>query len=323
MSAEVYISFLDKQLAAFNEALAQLKESPDSDKIHEARLRRKRISATLRWVGEISDSFDSRKNIHRTRDIFSALGDVRDLQIIQKTGAQYAPEPSPAVQEFLDACKEAEAEAVAELMGEMEMYTAETSEKIGLAVRKALKKSGETDFDIAADKHLYRLFRNLRRVARNTDHEKALHRLRARIKEVPYFLEIMEAASHPCTLSEDQVKAAEEMGDRLGKWHDLVLFDDVLRKWMKKNLKHMEAGDAERFQAIKAQVKTDLKAVLELIAPAPAPKDSDGGDEHETETNGEVTAGENGGDAAPAKVKVKKKGNGKRKKEEVPAGGLN
>jgi CHAD domain-containing protein len=228
----------------------------DTDSVHDLRVALRRCRTMADALSEVNPTPSWKKLKKSTRDLFQALGQLRDTQVAEKWAKK------------LGAAKDAVREKVLEALGETEQKQQKAAEKaLAQFDRKDWKKWArkfppKAEYFPVESVVFQRLaFAKLNEAvelhqrARKVRSATAWHRLRIGLKEFRYILENFLPERY-----EHWSKELKRMQDILGEIHDL----DVLRSLIRKQASGLDPKIVEKWMArIEKERKTRLEEFRE------------------------------------------------------------
>jgi CHAD domain-containing protein len=194
----------------------------DADDVHKLRVAMRRLRAMLRAARPVLDGEWAEGLRGELRGFASALGPVRDLDVLIAHVAQ-DPDDGGIVEALRERRDAALAGAQAAFSGLPYRHLLERLDDAAAEPRLVR----DADLRKEAAKEFRKLVRERKRAGADPDDE-ALHRLRIRTKRARYAAELVEPAVGPRAAK--FTVAAKGLQDVLGEHQDAVVAEDVLRR---------------------------------------------------------------------------------------------
>jgi CHAD domain-containing protein len=208
-----YISKIKKEAV---EQLKKIAGPVSAEDLHHLRIAIKKMKSFQTFLSPST----GKKYIRPLKKIFAESGNVRDIHIANLIEADHF-KLSPAIKnkrqrEFIDAYQKFALHTAA-----YPKCFAKTSKRLQSKIRNVPVHSIKNHFSLALDA----IPKNL-----STDNDKKIHSCRKRLKNLLYLYHMLsESLQEKLQFPIDDI---DKLQDMIGKWHDLVIAEPILKKRM-------------------------------------------------------------------------------------------
>ena len=224
------------------------------DGIHDLRVEIKRLRAFYKLVNWINQNFKAKKRLKPIRQLFKAVGEIRDMHVLQNIVRDKSGQEKLSIHEFYNLLKHRELQARDDFYKGYKNFDLNILDQNLSLIETALCI---IDYEYISHKMHQRLDKMIRELIDFKNHpeleEADLHKIRILCKESRYVLEIIrttEEEDEKFKILNNKMRAVHQA---LGKWHDY----DVCLLTLK------QAMDDETFQISDSASYQKFAAILE------------------------------------------------------------
>lgn len=262
-------NYFGKQCTAFAANFVKVRESFDTDAIHDMRVAVKRIRAVLMLLEKLDPAFDAEKAEGELNRLFKLSGKMRDAQVQQLLIKKYESALDQDFSDFTGYLIRQEKKSIRRFTGYLEEhkvrdYTAsfqQTADEI------PGKKKGQAIGD-AIINLVNELLEKCGNLKSDQVHDENLHEIRRKLKQCNYLLTVFHRDDPALPLLSQTLKLLETANDLLGEWHDHVVGMEVLRKFIKnasKNHAELPGQYPALYEAMKTRRHTLHLDVINMM----------------------------------------------------------
>jgi CHAD domain-containing protein len=260
-----YISLLLKEFELqFRQALKGAKEEP----VHDMRVMIKRLNAVLAFLGESGIyKSNSTRYLRQLRNFFKSAGNLRDLQIQRSLVDHYKQKLSIDLTELETYLSNMEETARHGFLKVSSDYPKREQIYVKDEIISAVKLSPQAKLTKLSDKYMFKRIKRIEKYVLHAESDKYLHKIRQTLKELRFFIEIVQSCSAHTPLKELDIKEIKELENVLGNWNDcIVLIKNLDRYSEYKSMLNAQKNPAF-YSALKTAVRADMKQMVHDIKP--------------------------------------------------------
>lgn len=235
------LDYYKEQNKILMEKVSSLQKEMDVEELHDLRVTLKRMRTFFRMLDKTAPALlPSEEDYKAIRSFFKTAGTLRDLHVQDREMSKY--EESLGIDlEFIHAyIKELEQEKEQKVNALLSQFDFSIFDRYEKHLAEQLKK-----------KEIYEWFKMLlnftddrmKKAEKRIDQANTteqLHKVRSRLKDLMYYLEIINSDPNLNTISIDEVKDSQSF---LGDWHDFVVSREFLHQYKKQ---HPEIAEKNR-----------------------------------------------------------------------------
>jgi CHAD domain-containing protein len=217
----------------------------DPDGVHDLRVGIKRLRAFFRLIEAITPAFPARKNLRKTRRLFKAAGELRDVHVQQELTRNWAKEFGLPVTAYYNSLKHQELQARRRFRTFVESFDlSQEFRKNQTNIRRTLRKVSPDEAAANARARIEQLIGGIIIFGRQTGlQEASLHKIRIQAKESRYTVEFTRACFPKLGYDKTLIRQLRGLHQVLGQWHD----DEVALEYVQRF--HQEGSSAPAEQA--------------------------------------------------------------------------
>lgn len=247
----------DNFIHCFEKLLLKL----DEENIHNLRRAGKRIKSLLKLFNEINPEFNFEKRFTVLKDLFSAAGFYREIQVNLRTLYSYKPS-SQFILAYKDFVSNKKKVFKKQLKTAVEKFNQEKHKKTVKKVKKICQSIDLKDVIVAAEAYIKLNLSQIKRLRELEFSEEIVHEIRIHLKRISPvidFLKILKLQEFENNILE--IKVVE---DKMGYWHDrAVLLNNLLQM---KRLYPIPNNLMLDFNALTNQLSVENKGFINQVS---------------------------------------------------------
>ena len=215
----------------------------------------KRLKALFVFTDALSDLKLSKTDISCLKKLFKSAAILRDFQVVKKIIIQ-KKEPD-LYQSFTEYLTENEELGKILLKKGLKKFLFKDLDKCFETIESSFTDLSNTDFRLKAEILINTKINLLSEHLKLCNDEKSFHKARIKVKEIVYFKEIINE-----TISKKD--KLTRMGQKMGRWHDNVVFRQMLERFIKKSeisdslltkeLKTLDSDNKKKLDTLKSKL---------------------------------------------------------------------
>ncbi len=202
----------------------------DIEAIHNFRLSLKRIRVVARLADFVTEgSFNSQQKLGAINFLFKKAGRLRDTQVIQQLLQAYR---HSGIEPLMASMKEKENRRREKFEAALQAYPENGLEVFEQGLIELLKNTAFAKLKAAAAMLMAEYEDEIRELYHGSSEEKRMHRIRTRLKSLNY---LNNAFGEQLAVEEHlhiSVERLREVGELAGSWHDCLVMENTLAKYM-------------------------------------------------------------------------------------------
>lgn len=251
---------LSSRMAAVLAALGRLQRSPTAEAVHDLRVTVRRCRSIGALMKEVDPHPAWRRMTHQVRGLFHALGELRDLQVLEEWIEKLTQADDPLRASLTGTLRQREAEPRERVTQAVEAFDRKAWRRLARVLRRRGRlviPDGAAAECLALERYLALRRLHARALRRRTP--ASWHRLRIGLKKFRYAVEIVLPRRY--ALWQDELK---QMQDLLGQMHDLHVLDGFVER-------ASGGGESAAVSPLRQAIREQIQArVDEYGAPASA-----------------------------------------------------
>jgi CHAD domain-containing protein len=218
--AERIIEYFKKHRLLVEENFELSKDPNDIEAIHNMRLSIKRLRVLARLANMIDDgSFSAKERLEKINKLFKDSGRLRDAQLTRILLQELDhPELSAVIASF--SAREAKQRAKYETA--LENFDNSCFDEFEAGLEKVLNNSNERQVMQAVYLLLSGLEMTIHELFHGSEHEKRMHEIRTRLKDIIYLNNIFDDELPISDQLNISIERLREVGELAGSWHDCL-----------------------------------------------------------------------------------------------------
>ena len=236
-------------MAAVLTALRPLQASPDAEAVHDLRVAIRRCRSVADIMKEVDPHPAWRRMKHQARGVFQALGDLRDLQVLEPWIEQLTHADDPLRVGLGDALQRREAEPRERITQAVEAFDRKAWRRLARVLGRrgrVVTPDGAAAECLVLERDL--VLHRLHARALRLQTPAAWHRLRIGLKKFRYAAEIMLPRRHAAWQD-----ALKQLQDLLGEMHDLYVLDGFVER-------ESAGGEAAAVSSLRQAIREQIQA---------------------------------------------------------------
>jgi CHAD domain-containing protein len=213
--------------------VASLQQQMDVEELHDLRVTLKRMRAFFRMLKKIEPGlYPSTEDYRRIKAFFKTAGKLRDIHVQEKEIAKHEKDLGIDLSFLQHYLKYFEETYEKQLKAALDQFDKELYNQYENFLQRELQKHVlyYTYKEVVSFTH-DRLKEARKRIDK-ADTAENLHKVRSILKDVLYYLEIINSEEHVADISEKDVKDSQSF---LGDWHDNVVTFDTVQEFKENN----------------------------------------------------------------------------------------
>jgi len=262
MKKEQFIKYISILLKDFELLFKQALKGAMEEPVHEMRVIIKRLNAVFAFLAESGIyKNDSIRYLSQLRKFFRSAGNLRDLQIQRLLLERYKQQLSADTVELESYLVNMEETARHGFLKVSSNYPRREQIYVKDEIIAAVKSYSQKNLDKSSGKYFFKRINRIERDVFHADSDKYLHKIRQTLKELRFFIEIVQSCSESTPLKELDIKEIKEVENILGNWNDCIVFIENLDRYtgFKKML------NANKIPAEVSELKSILRADMEQM----------------------------------------------------------
>ncbi len=257
---ELYRFYKDKEAILF-ENYRHL-ESPRSkeEHYHDFRVSIKRINAIYRLLELITGDFDSTTYMKPLRSIFKPAGSIREAQVNMHTVAAYKlkKEELNYYGKYINARIESLSGKLREKLKEFDISELKKNRQV---VKECCKNIQQKELE---NRTLIFIRDRINLIRDNIAYsdELVIHQIRITLKEISAIVSLLKKIKVP-GFDDDLLDLIKDTEDKLGNWHDKVVLNNSLEKFIKSTKNEFDVISSYRL--IREKINKENKAFLDTV----------------------------------------------------------
>ncbi len=262
MEKEQFIKYISTLLRDFEPLFKQALKGAKEEPVHDMRVFIKRFNAVFAFLSE-SGMYknDSTRYLSQLRNFFKSAGNLRDLQIQRSLAGHYKQQISSDLSEFETYLANMESTARHGFLKVSSDYPKREQIYVKDEIISAVNSYSQEDLDKSSGKYMFKRIKRIEKNVFHSDSDKYLHRIRQTLKELRFFIEIVQACSEKSPMKGLDITEIKDMESILGKWNDCIVFIEHLDRYSE----HKRLLNADKTPAIVSELKTAIQADMKLM----------------------------------------------------------
>jgi len=268
MKKELFIKYISTLLKDFELLFKQALKGAMEEPVHEMRVIIKRLNAVFAFLAESGIyKNDSIRYLSQLRNFFKSAGNLRDLQIQRSLLDHYKQQLSTDVDELESYLVNMEATARHGFLKVSSNYPKREQIYVKDEIISAVKSYSQKDLDKSSEKYLFKRIKRIEKDVFHADSDTYLHKIRQTLKELRFFIEIVQSCSENTPLNELDIKEIKEVENILGNWNDCIVFIENLDRYCEyKRMLNANKTPAE-VSELKTIIRADMEQMVQDIKP--------------------------------------------------------
>ena len=268
MKKEKFIQYISELLKEFELLFKKALKGAEEDPVHDMRVVIKQMNAVFAFLTESGIYRDkSTRYIRQLRNFFKSAGNLRDLQIQRALADNYIKQLPYDFSELVSYLEKMEGTAKHGFLKISSNYPKREQLYVKDNIISAVKSVTQTDLDQSTKKYLFRRIKRIEKYVFKTGSEKILHKIRQTLKELRFFIEIVQACSDNTALNKLDIKEIKEIENILGNWNDCIVFTENLDRYCEyKRMLNANKAPAE-ISELKMLIRNDMNRMVQDIKP--------------------------------------------------------
>lgn len=223
------LSYLEKQLSAFDNNFVKVCDSFDFDAIHDMRVAVKRLRALMILAEKLEPSFNIAETEGELRQLFKLSGKMRDAQVQQSLLADYAQNLNISFGEYDLWLRNFEKKSIKKFTSYLKVNTStDFTRNLSQTLSELFNKSENAQIVNAINNLVEDLLAKVREMNEDQQHDEQLHEIRRKLKQCNYLLSVFDKDDPDLPGLNKTLQLLEKANNLLGEWHD----HDVAREFL-------------------------------------------------------------------------------------------
>jgi CHAD domain-containing protein len=271
MIKEAILSYFQEQLTVVVDNWQTAQAEHDVDALHDLRVGIKRLKALYQVLDPMSNGvFEYKLHFEDIRQLFKAVGKLRDIQVQSRLFAYFAKEaPLENFKDFywqLQSLSDAESEDLKVALLHFNPKVAEDSLNDAAMFLDAYPEDKAIKLTL---KYLKKRLNQIAALLPQKKDEEAMHEMRSRVKQAFYCIELLKLMQ-PDLEPIDSPKTIKLVGELLGQWHDHVVLAAQIELFLEENDDEFPAAPYENMlKSIRKAAKKLLKEARKKLKKHP------------------------------------------------------
>ena len=251
----------DKQ---FRLARKGAKEQP----VHDLRVMIKRINSLFLFLDE-TDIYRKRSNTYlkQLKSFFKTAGYLRDIQVIRSLLGYYKEKVNYDISEYGNYLAGKEASAWDSFFHSSEKYPVQKQKEVINAIIESVRKLSDESLSQKAYSFMIRRLNRIDDYLRSAGTSKYLHKIRQTLKQLRFFIEILQASSQLSLMEESDYNEIREIENIIGGWNDRSILINDIKYYIAYNQKLGSRSSWPELTALQDYIKKDRKELVKDIKP--------------------------------------------------------
>jgi CHAD domain-containing protein len=227
------LEYYRKQKDTLFEKVASLQQQMDVEELHDLRVTLKRMRAFFRMLKRMNpELYPSAEDYQRIKSFFKTAGNLRDIHVQEKEIAKHEKNLGIDLSFLQNYLKPYEETHLKHFNSALDQFDKELYNHYENNLQTELQKQ-----------ELYYIYKDVvsftnnrleeaRKLIDKAETAENLHKVRSILKDVMYYLEIINSEEHTPDISIQDVKDAQSF---LGDWHDNVVTFDTIQEFKENN----------------------------------------------------------------------------------------
>lgn len=268
MKKEQFIKYISTLLKDFELLFKQALKGAKEEPVHDMRVVIKRLNAVFAFLAESGiNKNDSTRYLSQLRNFFKSAGNLRDLQIQRSLLDHYKQQISTDLNELESYLENMEETARYGFLKVSSDYPKREQIYVKDEIISAVKAYSQADLDKSSDNYMFKRIKRIEKDVFHADSDKYLHKIRQTLKELRFFIEIVQACSEDSPVKELDIIEIKEVENILGNWNDCIVFIENLDRYSEyKRMLNANKAPAE-IPELKTIIRADMKQMVQDIKP--------------------------------------------------------
>lgn len=262
MSRNLLLKYFEIQEGEFEKNFPIVKTKQEETANHDLRVSLKKLKCYFNLIEFINpEKINSRKQFSELLKLFKKIGLIRDVQVQQQVVGLYKDEQDVNYRLFSESLEKSEKKRKKAFCEWMEKYKNRGLKKQSKKIRKICKKFSDAEI---RDKVFDFLEQSMESICRSSGlcSEKEIHRLRRKLKEAFYTLEILSLFQPGIVMIETLMISIRDLEKMLGEWHDRIITLEALQNFCSKT---PECKKCDSFKAMRKQMLSDNRKIIRNV----------------------------------------------------------
>ncbi|MCK4569173.1 MAG: CHAD domain-containing protein [Bacteroidales bacterium] len=250
------LAYFQKHKSLIEENLNLCNDPGDVEAIHNLRLSIKRIRVVGRLADLLSNNtFDTKSTSGGISKLFKRAGRLRDVQVIGQLLVDFQNKDlDPVIEMFT----RRETKQRLKFEQALAAFRKDTLENYEENLVNVLNSTSSRQALMAGQKLLSALEIEIHELFHGSTHEKRLHDIRTRLKDINYLNNIFDEQLPVQEQLHISVERLRELGELAGSWHDHLNLEKKIRKFIRKSPSEKSTGSLSDIVVELKQKKQEL-----------------------------------------------------------------
>ncbi len=201
--------------------------------VHKLRVDIKQLRSLYRFLEVLSKNKFSRKKVQKIiSPLFDAAGEMRTTALNLKLTKAL---PIKILSPFVLYLKKEEQQKKELFIKELKDFDRKKFEKKQKNIIRYFKKEKGKSINKRSKEYIGSIYNEIRAVIPGATSDESFHEIRKKLKDIKAITKLLESLLHDKTLN-IQYKKIKTLEEKIGKWHDSVIFAQELEKFISTNI---------------------------------------------------------------------------------------
>jgi CHAD domain-containing protein len=241
------LAYYQQQKDTLIQKMDSLKEKMDVEELHDLRVTHKRLRAFFRMLKKTGpELLPDEEDYNHIRSFYKTAGKVRDLHVQDKEMSKHEKDLGIDLQFLHDYIAEREEKAEKDFYDALNSFDRGVYERYLQKLEQGLHQDDLFKWYRTVVDFTHNQLKKTEKTISKADTAKKLHKIRSKLKDAFYYLEIINSEETFENIPDDEVKQAQSF---LGDWHDNVVSYEFIQE----------------FEQVKPQIAKKNTGTLEIL----------------------------------------------------------
>jgi CHAD domain-containing protein len=227
------LTYYQQQKQTLFQKLDSLEKQMDVEELHDLRVTHKRIRAFFRMLKKIDPSLlPSDEDYNKIKSFYKTAGELRDLHVQDKEMSKHETNLGMDLSFIHDYISRYEEKAEKDFYEALNNFDRNVFDRYEEQLREGLQKDELYKWYKRVVDFTYNKLKTVENKIDQASTAEKLHKVRSNLKDVFYYMEIINSEDTFDDISAKEVKDAQSF---LGDWHDNVVSYEFLKEFEKEN----------------------------------------------------------------------------------------
>ena len=268
MKKELFVKYINSLFREYNTQFRIALKGAREEPVHNLRVLIKRFNTLFVFLNEAGIyKKDSRLFFHQLQQFFKSAGNLRDIQIQKSLVMRYRKLHELGLLEYETYLVNKENIAKSGFFKKSSNYPKTEQNQIKITIITAIKAFKQDKLTSQATSYILKRLRFIEKYLFQPKVNKYLHKIRQTLKQLRYFIEIVQSCTDPNPMEEVDFNEIKEIETILGSWNDCSVLCQDLKRYNRYK-KKLNAGSLDPdILSLLRIIEKDMKKMVSDVRP--------------------------------------------------------